>query len=162
MSRSGGGMPAVPLAPAGAMLVHGTCVAVDGEGVLLLGPPGAGKSDLALRLIDGGARLIADDQTALSRDGKGGLRASAPPSIAGLLEIRGVGIVAVPNAEAAPLRLAVELVADEARVERLPEARHWSCLGVEVPLLVLMPFPASTPAKIRVALRALASQPLAY
>jgi serine kinase of HPr protein (carbohydrate metabolism regulator) len=147
------------------VLVHGTCVAVDGEGVLLLGPPGAGKSDLALRLIDGGARLVADDQTALSRDGaesSGGIRASAPPSIAGLLEVRGVGIVAVPSVAAAPLRLAVELVSDEAQVERLPEARRWPCLGVEVPLLVLTPFPASTPAKIRAALRALASQPLAY
>jgi len=155
-----------PGVAAASVLVHGTCVAVDGEGVLLLGPPGAGKSDLALRLIDGGARLVADDQTALSRDGGegdgGGIRAAAPPSIAGLLEIRGVGIVEVPSVAAAPLRLAVELVPDEAQVERLPEARRWPCLGIDVPLLVLTPFPASTPAKIRAALRALASQPLAY
>jgi serine kinase of HPr protein (carbohydrate metabolism regulator) len=152
-----------PGVAAASVLVHGTCIAVDGDGVLLLGPPGAGKSDLALRLIDGGARLVADDQTALSRDGDGdGIRAAAPPSIAGLLEIRGVGIVEVPSVAAAPLRLAVELVPDEAQVERLPEARRWPCLGTDVPLLVLTPFPASTPAKIRAALRALASQPLAY
>jgi HPr kinase/phosphorylase len=148
---------------AASVLVHGTCVAVDGAGVLLLGPPGAGKSDLALRLIDGGAQLVADDQTALSRDGEGGgIRTAAPPSIAGLLEIRGVGIVAVPSVASAPLRLAVELVPDEAQIERLPAARRWPCLGIDVPLLVLTPFPASTPAKIRAALRALASQPLAY
>jgi serine kinase of HPr protein (carbohydrate metabolism regulator) len=157
-------------AAAESTLVHGTCVAVDGDGVLLLGPPGAGKSDLALRLIDGGARLVADDQTALSRDGGdggdggsgGGIRAAAPPSIAGLLEIRGVGIVSVPSVATAPLRLVVELVPDEAQVERLPEARRWPCLGIDVALLVLTPFPASTPAKIRAALRALASQPFAY
>jgi HPr kinase/phosphorylase len=132
---------------------HGTCVAIDGEGVLLRGRPGNGKSDLALRLIDAGARLVADDQTELTRRGDD-VMAAAPPTIAGRIEIRGVGILACPSIATAPLRLVVDLVpADE--VERLPAAE--SCLYLEraIPLLRLAPFEASTPAKIRFALSAL-------
>jgi HPr Serine kinase C-terminal domain len=76
-----------------ALMVHGTVVAIDGGGVLLRGPSGRGKSDLALRLIDAGARLVADDQVLLQRSGMQVL-ARAPAVLAGLLEIRGVGIVA--------------------------------------------------------------------
>ncbi len=89
--------------PAGAivsetLLVHATAVAIEGEAVLLRGPSGSGKSDLALRLIDGGAQLVADDQTLLRRAG-GRVLASAPPAIAGLLEVRGVGVVRVEAAD---------------------------------------------------------------
>ena len=76
--------------------VHATCVALRAgrswRGVLLRGPSGAGKSDLALRLVEGGGRLVADDQTALVPQGSG-LVASPPGTLAGLLEVRGVGIV---------------------------------------------------------------------
>lgn len=130
--------------------VHGTSVALGGDGVLLQGPSGSGKSDLALRLIDGGARLVADDQTEISCLG-GELQLSAPATIEGLLEVRGVGILRVPTVAAAPLRLVVELVAAE-RVERLPEPRLCTFLGVSVPLLALTPFEASAPAKLRLAL----------
>lgn len=135
--------------------VHGTCVAIDGEGVLLRGAPGSGKSDLALRLIDAGAHLVADDQTELTRRG-GAITAAAPATIAGRIEIRGVGILACPSVAAAPLRLVVDLVA-AGEVERLPEAQ--SCLYLEqaVPLLRLAAFEASTPAKIRLALAAAAA-----
>jgi HPr kinase/phosphorylase len=134
--------------------VHGTCVAIDGEGVLLRGRPGSGKSDLALRLIDGGALLVADDQTELSRRGDA-IAAAAPEAIAGRIEIRGVGILACPSVATAPLRLVVDLVgADE--VERLPEAQNCRYLGRSVPLLRLAAFEASTPAKIRLALAATA------
>ena len=86
------------------LLAHATTVLVDGTGVLLRGPSGSGKSDLALRLIDGGARLVADDQTALAVE-NGVLVAHPPRSIAGRLEVRGLGIVTVPWAPSAPIGL---------------------------------------------------------
>jgi HPr kinase/phosphorylase len=130
--------------------VHGTTVAVEGEAVLLRGPPGSGKSDLALRLIDAGARLVADDQTELTRAAHG-LVARAPATIAGRMEVRGVGILRVPTVSSAPLRLVVDLVAPE-RVERLPEPQFCEYLQCSLPLLALAPFEASAPAKIRLAL----------
>jgi HPr kinase/phosphorylase len=133
--------------------VHGTAVALDGDGILFRGPPGSGKSDLALRLIDAGARLVADDQTELRRAGER-LMMSAPAAIAGRLEVRGVGIVAVSAIASAPLRLVVDLVAPE-RVERLPEPVFAELLDCRVPLLRLAPFEASAPAKLRLALAAL-------
>jgi HPr kinase/phosphorylase len=132
---------------------HGTCVAIDGEAVLLRGKPGSGKSDLALRLIDGGALLVADDQTELSR-GAGGILARAPAAIAGRLEVRGVGILPCPSVASAPLRLVVDLV-PAGEVERLPEAQSCGYLDVPLPLVRLAAFEASAPAKIRIALRAL-------
>jgi serine kinase of HPr protein (carbohydrate metabolism regulator) len=137
------------------VLTHGTCVEIDGVGVLLRGPPGSGKSDLALRLIDGGARLVADDQTELRCDG-GAVVASAPPPIAGRIEVRGVGILDLPSAASAPLALVVDLVA-AAGIDRLPEPARCRYLDCSLPLLRLAPFEASAAAKLRVALRALAS-----
>jgi serine kinase of HPr protein (carbohydrate metabolism regulator) len=132
--------------------VHGTSVALDGAGVLLRGPSGAGKSDLALRLIDGGAALVADDQTELRRVGAG-LRMSAPPTIAGLLEVRGVGILRLPSVPSAILRLVVTLVPG-VTIERLPEPRECRFLDCAVREIALAAFEASTPAKLRLALRA--------
>jgi len=132
------------------ILVHGTTVALNGSGVLLRGPSGSGKSDLALRLIDGGARLVSDDQTEFTREALG-LVARSPRTIAGQIEVRGVGILRVPTVPSAPLRLVVELVAPD-RVERLPESRFTEYLQCRIPLLALAPFEASTAAKIRLAL----------
>jgi HPr kinase/phosphorylase len=140
-------------------LVHATCVAVDGRAVLLRGAPGSGKSDLALRLIDNGAALVADDQTLIEEVGER-LLASPPQTIAGRLEVRGVGICTLPYLAAAPLELVVELV-DAAAVERLPPPRACPLLGREVPLLALAPFEASAPTKVVIAMRALASGTLA-
>jgi serine kinase of HPr protein (carbohydrate metabolism regulator) len=140
---------AIPAAP---VLVHATAIAIDGRAVLLRGPSGAGKSDLALRLIDGGARLVADDQVELRRAGERVL-VTAPAAIAGLIEVRGVGILQVePLAEAA-LAMCVDLV-PSAEVERLPEIRCEDVLGVAVPAVALWPFEASAAAKLRFALRA--------
>ncbi|HEV8027008.1 MAG TPA: HPr kinase/phosphatase C-terminal domain-containing protein [Stellaceae bacterium] len=133
--------------------VHGTSVVLGGDGVLLRGPSGSGKSDLALRLIDQGARLVADDQTELRFIG-GALRLSAPSTIAGQIEVRGVGILRVDSVKSAPLRLVVDLVANDA-VERLPEPLTCEFLGCRVPRLRLAPFEASAAAKLRLALRAL-------
>lgn len=129
--------------------VHSSTVAIDGRAVLLMGPSGAGKSDLTLRLIDRGFTLISDDQTLLSRD-HDTLRASAPASIAGKLEIRGIGIVEMATQSNVPLALAVELKSD---VERMPDAsRELALLGVTIPLIAINAMTASAPAKIVLAL----------
>ena len=132
--------------------VHGTSVTLGSDGVLLQGPSGSGKSDLALRLIDAGALLVADDQTELTLAGDG-VQMSAPAAIAGRIEVRGLGILRVPNAPSAVLRLAVMLVAPQ-QIERLPEPRFCELLGRSVPLLALAPFEASALTKLKLALRA--------
>lgn len=134
--------------------VHATCVAlldVDGvwSGVLLRGPSGVGKSDLALRLIDEGARLVTDDQAELRPVGDT-LLACAPETIAGKIEARGIGIVELPHMDAVPLRLVCDLVAPgEDWVARLPDPGVVRLAGIELPLIVLAPFEASAPAKLR-------------
>ena len=133
--------------------IHGTAIALGGEGVLLRGPSGSGKSDLALRLIDGGARLIADDQTEL-RDIGGAPRLSAPAAIAGRMEIRGLGIVPVPYQASAPLRLVVDLCPPDA-IERMPEPGQCRFFDYDIALIALAPFEASATAKLRAALKAL-------
>lgn len=139
--------------------VHGTSVALGGDGILLRGPSGSGKSDFALRLIDEGARLVADDQTELRLAGAE-LSMSAPATIAGQMEVRGIGILRVPTIPAAPLRLVVDLVPG-GDIERLPEPRYCEFLGRQVPLIALAPFEASAPAKLRLALRVLGRGPIA-
>jgi|SRR5581483_173907 len=139
--------------------VHATAVAVDGIAVLLRGPPGSGKSDLALRLIDDGARLIADDQTVLVRRGDA-LHAAPPETIAGRLEVRGLGIVTLDFA--ADLRVAAvfDLVPPHA-IERLPEPDVVEFLTIRLPLVRLDPLPASAAAKVRLAVRQLRGDKMA-
>lgn len=132
---------------------HGTCIEIDGTGILLLGDPGAGKSDLALRLMEGGARLVADDQTELRALEDGAvLQARAPEAIAGLFEVRGLGVVPWDALEETLVRVVVELVAPGV-VERMPEPESWEVEGVVLPLWRLAPFEASAPAKVRLAAR---------
>jgi serine kinase of HPr protein (carbohydrate metabolism regulator) len=135
-------------------LNHATCVAVAGKGVLLRGFSGAGKSDLALRLIDGGAELVADDQVVCHAEG-GAVIATAPPAIAGLLEVRGLGVMHLEFLGRVEIALVVDLVAPE-RVARMPVAAVCEIAGIELPLLELAPFEASTPTKLRLACQALA------
>ena len=131
-------------------MLHATAVAIDGNGVLLIGPSGSGKSDLALRLIDRGAMLISDDAVELSVTGKQPMLAAAP-NIAGKLEIRGVGICAVDTASCAPLRMVAELATD---VDRMPDATVTTVMaGFDVPLLKLVPFEVSAAIKLEYALR---------
>lgn len=142
--------------------LHGTCVSIGGKGVLILGSPGAGKSDLALRLIDQPgaglsgtprrARLVADDQVTIIRHGDG-LAATAPAALRGKLEIRGLGIVELPVEASAPLVLAIRL-ADCAAIERLPDVpcAGFEALGVGLPLVLIDPSKASAPARVRAAL----------
>lgn len=133
------------------MLVHASCVEIAGAGVLLRGPPGSGKSDLALRLIDGGARLVADDQVVVTKRA-GALLASPPPELAGLLEVRGLDVVALPHLASCRLLLAVDLVRRE-QVERLPPPQRLALAGVALPLTKLCPHDASAPARLRLAVR---------
>lgn len=129
--------------------IHATAVALGDKGLLLLGPSGAGKSDLALRLLAAGWRLVADDRVVLTV-AQGQLLASAPAPLAGLLEVRGVGIV--PEATApAPLLLALDLAMVP---DRLPEPDMRDFAGVTLPVLGFDPFGPSAPER---AARALAT-----
>ncbi len=118
---------------------------------MLRGESGGGKSDLALRLIDSGAVLVSDDRCDLRLD-EGRVIAEAPRSLAGLLEVRGVGVVKVPATQRTPLVLVVDLVPADS-IERLPTAATCVLLGTEVPLLSLAAFEASSAAKVRLAAR---------
>ncbi|MFC3711489.1 HPr kinase/phosphorylase [Sphingoaurantiacus capsulatus] len=129
--------------------VHGSAVAINGRGVLILGASGRGKSDLALRLIDRGAVLIADDQVALTPRA-GLLQADAIATIHGKLEVRGLGIVDLDDAGPAPIALVVDL---DGVPERLPEARMLDLAGIALPVIALPPFDASTPLKVELALK---------
>jgi serine kinase of HPr protein (carbohydrate metabolism regulator) len=129
--------------------LHATTVAIDGRAVLISGPSGSGKSDLALRLLDRGFVLVSDDQTIVKKDGAK-LVATAPPTIAGKLEVRGIGIVDVERAENAPVALVVELTSE---IQRLPDdSRDRLILGVRVPLINVDALAASAPSKVALAL----------
>jgi len=129
--------------------VHASTVASKGRAVLITGPSGSGKSDLALRLIDRGFVLVSDDQTLVKRDGAR-LTASAPATIAGKMEVRGIGILDMEHVDEVPIALVVELASE---VQRLPEDnRERLMLGIGLPLVSLDAREASAPTKVAVAL----------
>lgn len=130
--------------------VHATAVAFDKQGVLITGDPASGKSDLALRLIAQGAVLVSDDQVLLSRNG-GDVVLSPPDTIAGMMEVRGIGVVKSAYAENIPLRLVIDLVPEE-NIPRLPEPAVCSYLEQEIPVFCLNAFQASVVEKVRLAL----------
>lgn len=137
------------------LLLHASCVNLKDGAVILRGASGAGKSDLALRLVDDGADLVADDQVALEqRDGR--LMARAPQSLAGLIEIRGLGILRLPHATEVPVALIVDLDPNAAP-ERLPERSVETLLAITLPHITLDPFQASAPARVRAAMTALSN-----
>ena len=121
--------------------------------MLIEGASGAGKSDLALRLIDRGARLISDDYTLLSHAG-GTLLASAPDTIAGKIEVRGVGILPLPHVDQVRVALVVRLTDAP---ERLPPGDdRRSIAGLAIPEVAIDPRSASAPIKVELALQHLA------
>lgn len=138
---------------AAGMLLHGSCVALSKTGILLLAPPGGGKSDLALRLIGRGARLVADDQVRLSTEG-GALHAEPPEALEGRLEVRGLGLLAGLDWAPARLGLVVDLVPADG-VTRLPDPARWEALGVGLPRLALDGRQASAPDVLLAAIEAL-------
>ena len=135
-------------------------MSVSGEGVFILGDPGSGKSALALRLIDEPgygisgvlqrSELVADDQVIVTRD-KDRLLASAPATLRGKLEIRGLGIVTLTTAPSVALALVVKLQ-NHAAIERLPDPANFEILGLALPLVEIDAKMASAPARIRAAL----------
>jgi HPr kinase/phosphorylase len=122
--------------------MHGSCASRDGQAVLLLGPSGAGKSDLVLRLLGRGFDLVADDQVEIL-DGQ----VAAPTALAGLLEVRGLGILRLPYVETARLALIGDLTH---RGERLPAPAHHATLNV--PLIRIDAQAASAPDRVIMAL----------
>lgn len=130
--------------------LHATSVAIGGRAVLLCGPSGMGKSDLALRLIDRGAILISDDYTIIKWVGER-LEATAPDTIVGKMEVRGVGVVDMPNIDYARIALIVDLADDIERLPLDPELR--ALAGTDVPVVRIAPFEASAPIKVELALK---------
>lgn len=133
---------------------HATAVSVCGEGVLLLGESGVGKTDLALRLIANGSILIADDQVDIMCAGEA-LWLSTPTSTAGVIEIHGVGLVRMPHVSRASLRLVVQC--DALPSERLPPRRKWIMEGIAIEEITLNPLHPSAPAKLECVVKALQS-----
>lgn len=130
--------------PSALPTIHATAVAVGGLGVLLLGPPGSGKSDLALRLIDRGAVLIADDRVHVAADGT----LHPPPGLAGLIEVRGLGIVAMPHVQGLAPVLAVDL---GQVAERMPEPAVRTIGALRLPVVAVAACDASAPLKVELA-----------
>lgn len=128
----GGGALEESATGGGQMVLHATCVAWEGRAVLIRGAAGAGKSALALELMAWGATLVADDRTEL-RPRDGTLWARCPPSIRGLIEARGVGILRADSLPEARLVLVADL--DGAEPERLPPWRTARLMGRDIPIL---------------------------
>lgn len=139
-------------APGRTRSMHASCAALGDQGVLLLGAPGSGKSDLLLRLVDRGFMLVADDRVLLE-DG----RAAAPPVLAGLVEVRGLGLLRMAHVEAVAVALVAMLDAEAGRgTDRLPVPSAHPVLGV--PVVRIAPFHVSAALRIELALDCLAGR----
>jgi serine kinase of HPr protein (carbohydrate metabolism regulator) len=138
--------------------VHGTAVLVGAHGVLIRGGSGSGKSMLAHALIERGARLIADDRVCLAAC-HGRIVASVPAAIAGLIELRGRGLVAMPHERFGVIRLIADIVSDT-ELERMPEAHQLTVALFEI-AVPRQPVPAATEAAVRLIEAALAALPQA-
>jgi serine kinase of HPr protein (carbohydrate metabolism regulator) len=134
------------------VILHGGLVALRRQGfwrgVLITGPSGAGKSDLALRALAAGFRLAADDRTLVWMSG-GALYGRAPDALAGLIEVRGLGILRETALPFAEIVVVAECVPSAAAIERMPEPEEIVIAGAPIPRLRIDPFEASAPAKLR-------------
>jgi HPr kinase/phosphorylase len=136
------------------MPIHASCAAFDGDGVLFLGPPGTGKSELVLRLLRRGWALVADDQVELDADAEG-LLASPPAALRGMLEVRGLGLFRdLPVTSPARLRLAVDLLPAGVAPIRLPEPARYEAAGRAMPRFALAGHEAAATDKVALALDA--------
>ena len=132
------------------MKVHGTSVSIDGDGVLFRGPPGSGKSDLALRMINFGARLVSDDQVCLTRRNDN-IFMSSPPTIRNSMEVRGIGIVNTIVQKEAPLILVLNMLPNNA-TNRMPVWQLCTFFDIKVPALEFAPFEISAHLKVKLAI----------
>jgi len=143
--------------PQDGLILHASCVALDdATGLLILGPSGSGKSTLALELMALGAVLVSDDRTILRRDGQHDaghapqpqtLTATAPDTISGMIEARGVGLLRAEPLPAATLRGVVDL--SQVETDRLPLRREKALIGVSIPLFYRVDGPQFAPALIQ-------------
>lgn len=132
--------------------IHASCVSYFNQGILIYGKSGLGKSDLSLRLImDKGARLVADDRVEIYKN-QNELKAKSVATIAGLLEVRGVGLCRFDYLKSTTIKLAVELVKSQQDVERLPERKFFEYEGIKVQKIKLYAFEPSAPDKVILAL----------
>ena len=138
--------------------IHANCVDIDGKGILILGAPSSGKSDLSLRLIRRfAARLVADDRCEIERKGEK-LFAKAPINLAGLMEVRGLGIIKFPYQTSTEIKIVIELVKNPSEIERMPEKSFAAIEGCSFPKLKLYAFECSAPDKVFLFLHHLTSK----
>jgi serine kinase of HPr protein (carbohydrate metabolism regulator) len=144
------------------MILHAGLVALRlggyWRGALIVGPSSAGKSDLALRALDAGFRLVADDRVLVWSSG-GNVYGRAPPTLCGLIEARGHGVLAEPPLALAEIAIAADCIAPGAAVARMPEPERLMLAGIAVPRWRIDPFEASAPAKLSRALQHLGAKP---
>ena len=131
--------------------LHASSVAIGGRAVLIEGRSGEGKSDLALRLIDRGAVLVADDRTVCRRRPDGVLTAAPPPTIAGKIEVRGIGVIDMPHQDRDPIALLVTILEAPPRMPEGPKKRRIA--GIDIPEVALAALEPSAPVKVELALR---------
>jgi serine kinase of HPr protein (carbohydrate metabolism regulator) len=129
--------------------IHASCVAINAKGVLITGVSGSGKSDLALRLMDRGAQLVSDDYTELTKE-SGRLIARPPIRLAGMLEVRGLGIITVPFCPFITVAMHIDLDVEVVRWREKPDEKMF--LGLPIPSLPLNALEASAPIKVEWAL----------
>ena len=144
------------------MILHAGLMAIRVDrawsGALVTGSSGAGKSDLMLRALEGGFRLVADDRT-LVWTSQGRLYGRAPETLHGLIELRGVGVLPERALPMAPVALIVRCEAGTEDLDRLPEPEFEDVCGLAIPLLRAHALDASAPAKLRRALIHLGHRP---
>lgn len=138
--------------------LHASCIAIGGRAVLIEGRSGEGKSDLALRLIDRGAVLVSDDYTICTR-ADGALLGSAPPTIAGKIEVRGIGLIDMPHRDRVPIALLVTILESPPRMPDAPGRRRIA--GIDIPEVALAALEPSAPVKVELALRHIGWTPAA-
>ena len=129
------------------MLFHASCIRFMNTGILICGQSGMGKSDLCLRLIEYGAKLVADDQTHVDRINNK-LIASCPENIQGLLEVRGIGIVTAPFIPTTEIHLKLSLQTEE-KIDRMPSAKTDVIEGISIPVLTINAFENSAVLKVK-------------
>lgn len=135
-------------------LLHGTTVEFNGHGLFITGASGAGKSDLAIRLIDRGAVLVSDDYTEV-KSTRNTLTATVPKNIKGKIEAYGIGIIDAKNKDQTTINLVINLV-DTDKLERMPKDDTVTIEGISLPQIYLCAKHASAVAKLCLYLKSLA------